>query len=261
MLMKKIGLKLSLVRSFLSQVTPAIPAIRDSLRLQSSDYDVRHRASKLTFSLKAGSGDYWTFYECCLRQDYFTKGIELQKGDRVLDIGGNFGAFSLMASRKVGPEGSVHCYEPSPDSASRIAAHVRRNDLTNIHLEQRAVGGENGHISLYTHAKSAFSSTFEEIDGRQMGELNAIKIEQVSISDLLEKIPGEIALAKIDCEGSEYDIMETISDHDLSRIRSLIMETHDVSGKSRDAIFEKLRDNNFEIRHGNPFVALNRTAS
>lgn len=250
--------KFNVAASVLYSAEPALPMIRDSLRLQFSDYEVTHMASGLKLKLDPRRGDWFTFYECCIRQDYFFKELRLEEGANVLDIGGNFGAFSLLAALKVGPTGRVHCYEPSPDSMARIKSHVELNGVENISLYQSAVGGVSGHISFFIHDKSALSSTKEVIDGRNMKDLQKIEVQQVAISEVLSKVSGEIALAKIDCEGAEYEIMDKLSDSDLRRIKALVMETHKVPGRSRAEILEKLRDNRFEIRDGNPFVAWSR---
>lgn len=257
MIVKRFKNKIKAVSEMLWNATPVFPLIRDSIRLQFSDYYVMHCESKLSFNLRSRCGDWFTFYECCIRKDYFPKEIKIEAGDRVLDIGGNFGAFTLMAAKKVGIQGIVHSYEPSPDSFSRIRAHVDLNGIENTQIMNCAVGGENGTTTLYVHKKSALSSTIKIIDGRKMDQSRPIAVEVISISAVLNKLKGEIALIKIDCEGAEYEIFERIERDDLSRVRAVMVETHNVPGKSRDAIEAKLRENNFLVMSGNPFVAIN----
>src|SRR6056297_2893952 len=90
---------------------PRLPVMLDSLRLRRAPYDVAHLGTGLTFRLLPGCGDWFTYYECLVRNDYLTGAPALRSGDTVLDIGGNYGAFSLLASRLVGPDGAVHCYD------------------------------------------------------------------------------------------------------------------------------------------------------
>ena len=41
----------------------------------------------------------------------------------VMDLGANIGQYTLVAARRVGPQGRVHAFEPTP----HLAEHVRRN--------------------------------------------------------------------------------------------------------------------------------------
>lgn len=257
MKLKDIVQKFSHIRAMVAEASPAFPLILDSLRLQQNEYEVCHTASGLFFRLLPRSGDWFTFFECCIRQDYFPKQFELEQGCQVLDIGGNFGAFALMASKKVGSGGIVHCYEPSPKSAARIIDHVSQNGFGNIKIMQCAVGGVDGEISLYMNEKSALSTIKREVDGRMSTTLNEIKVNQISICEVLKAMNGRVALAKIDCEGAEYDIMDHIQPEDLSRIAMIVMETHRVPGRQRHEILSKLIENGFKIHDGNPFIAVN----
>lgn len=255
--LKRVSEELRILRLLHAEASPAFPIISDRFRLRRSDYLAAHRASGLSFLLKPKTGDWFTFYECCLRQDYFADGFQLYSGEKVLDIGGNFGAFSLMAALKVGSHGSVHCYEPSPTSADRIRWHIRHNDVSNIVLIPNAVGAKSEEISLFIHEKSALTTSSQSVDGRSSAALKSIRVDQIAISEALKALPGSIAIAKIDCEGAEYDIMDQISSIDLARIRAIALETHEVPGRSREDILSKLRSNGFEIRDGNPLFAMN----
>lgn len=255
--MGRLADKMKVIRVLKAEASPAWPLILDSLLLQRRSYVATHSATGLSFDLHPGCGDWFTFYECCIRQDYFPEELEIGPGDQILDIGGNFGAFSLLAARRVGPEGCVHCYEPSPVSAERIRGHIACNGARNIRLAETAVGGAADEIELHLHRKSALSTTKADIDGRSSEDLKSINVQQITIDDVLKGLPGPIALVKIDCEGSEYEIVEQMDPSDLARIRAIVIETHTVPGRDRREILSKLRENGFDITDGNPFLAIN----
>lgn len=259
--MRGVYAKINAIRAMLAEAEPGMPLVLDSLRLQSRAYSATHGSTGLTFELRPKCGDWFTFYEVLIRQDYLASGRRLRPGDKVLDIGGNFGAFALLAGKLVGPEGEVHCYEPVPESIERIRGHVLLNSLPKVSLFQEAVGGDAGTISFYLSEKSALNSSQPMIDGRTMAAGKRVEVKQVSITEVMSRIDGELAFAKIDCEGAEYEIMDRMTDAELARIRTLVMETHSVPGRSRERIIEKLRDNSFDIREGNPFTAINRALS
>lgn len=245
-------------REIMAHANPALPLIRDSVRLQFSDYEVTFPEMNLAFDLNHRQGDWFTFYECCIRKDYFPDSITLNQGDTVIDLGGNFGAFSVMAAQMVGPSGVVHCFEPAPGSQQRIADHAARNKLDNIQLHRCAVGGDSGTIKFFTHHKSALSSMYDELDGRHMEGGTTIEVEIRSINDAMAELPDTIHLAKIDCEGAEHDIFQNITDDNLSRIRAIVMELHNVPGKANKDLFARLRDGGFDFDIANPVIAINR---
>jgi len=255
--MRKVRSKVTAIRGLAAAARPRLPLILDSLRLQKKPYRIKVRETGLIFDLSPQCGDWFTFYECCVRKDYFSISGDLQNGASVLDIGGNFGAFAMMAAHMIGPTGRVHCYEPSPVSHRRIKDQLSVNGLTSVDAFNAAVGGTNGSVTLHVHTKSALNSTLTEVDVRIEKGVTSIDVEMISISDALSQLPGNIAIAKIDCEGSEYEIMDSIADEDLQRVGILAMETHAVPGRSRSSIFEKLSDNKFKIFDGNPFFAVN----
>lgn len=80
-------------------------------------------------------------------------------GDTFLDVGANVGYFTLLASRAVGPGGSVHAFEPSPLLCQRLVADLRRNPFaTNVTVHQVAVSDHRGTgwLSLPTDAPSPY---------------------------------------------------------------------------------------------------------
>jgi hypothetical protein len=73
-----------------------------------------------------------------------------------------------------------------------------------------------------------------------------IVVEPIHINDLIESIGSNIDLIKIDCEGSELDLFETISSENLNKINKMVIETH--SDYINNFIKEKLLNNNFEVK-------------
>ena len=68
---------------------------------------------------------------------------------------------------------------------------------------------------------------------------------------LIEDQPiGMIDFRKMDCEGAEFDILFSLGADQLSRIRKISMEVHNVSGeKNGDTLCEVLRAGGFKINH------------
>ena len=56
----------------------------------------------------------------------------LEKGDIFIDVGANIGLFSLIASKKVGNDGLVISFEPSPTTYKRFIENIELNSYENI---------------------------------------------------------------------------------------------------------------------------------
>lgn len=73
----------------------------------------------------------------------------LRPGDRMVDIGANFGLMSLHASRAVGPSGSVIALEPHPRTFQRLQDNLRHNDCQNVTAINIAAGPTEGAMELF----------------------------------------------------------------------------------------------------------------
>src|ERR1700722_2008665 len=73
----------------------------------------------------------------------------LAPGMTVLDIGSHHGFYTLLASRKVGPQGKVIAVEASPRERKRLNRHLRINRCKNVAVESRALGEAKGVAELY----------------------------------------------------------------------------------------------------------------
>jgi len=66
----------------------------------------------------------------------------LRLGDRMIDVGANFGLMSLHASRAVGSSGAVIAFEPHPGTFKRLQGHLHLNAAHNVRAINAAAGEE-----------------------------------------------------------------------------------------------------------------------
>src|SRR5271154_2165133 len=72
----------------------------------------------------------------------------LQPGMTVLDIGAHHGLYTLLASKRVGPQGKVFSFEKSTRERTALLQHLRINHCANVVVEPFAVGATNGNLNL-----------------------------------------------------------------------------------------------------------------
>jgi FkbM family methyltransferase len=233
------------------------PLVLDSLRLQSRGYTARLK-NGLAFVLQPRSGDWFTLLECAVRMDYFQHGISVRDGDTVIDVGANFGAFTVAASQLVGESGKVFCYEPDPFVFEQLRQNIGMNGCRNVTAVNEAVGGHDGHVNLFIDRKSAFSTLHREVDGRVSSPANCTRVPMRSIGSVIAQAGPSVTLLKVDCEGAEYDILERLTPDAAAMVSQVAMEVHRVPGRSIDSLPARLAALGFDVRMTVPLTAFRR---
>jgi FkbM family methyltransferase len=149
----------------------------------------------------------------CIIEDHYGLQRLLSRPRTILDIGANVGFFAL-AARHYFPDALIHAYEPNPRIKPMASANA---DVGSFVLYAEAVGAERGFVSISDDGDSNQART----DARGTVEAN---IPQTALRDAVARLGGLVDLAKIDCEGAEWELLE---DRDSwSRIRQVRMEYH-----------------------------------
>ena len=151
----------------------------------------------------------------------------------ILDIGANVGLYSLMASL-VWPNAQVWAYEPEPDNFDCLKSNIQGR--RNITACKWAIGPRGGWGTLYTQAGYPLCHSLFQRAGDSPGE--PLKVPMFPARNL-----PKADLIKLDCEGPELQILETM---DLSAVKWLYVEFH--REEDRMALDHLLLDQ-FKLRH------------
>ena len=237
--------------AFISTSSKPIPLLLDMLRLKSSDYLAECKGVK--FELRAGSFEWFTVLENVIREDYFTDGVHLMEGATVVDIGANFGSFSILASKKVGPTGRVMAFEPSLSVFGRLVRNIELNNATNIQAFSEESANKDGYLDLKgTSNRSAFSTPVNTVDERSNESATNVQVRTKSINTLISELNCNIDLLKIDCEGFEYSILKSFDPQLAKRVRQISMEVHKIDGHDEAEIGSLLRNLGFRVQEALP---------
>ena len=138
----------------------------------------------------------------------------LKPGMTYFDIGAHIGQFTLIAAKRVGPTGAVHCFEAASWTYEQLADNITLNGHDNVHANHRAVFDEHTEVELHTcvPGKEAFNSIGTPLrDDRQM--MGVERVQTVVIDDYVrEHNIDRIDLIKIDVEGAEVRALRGASD-------------------------------------------------
>jgi FkbM family methyltransferase len=129
----------------------------------------------------------------------------LQPGQKAIDIGANFGVYTLPMAQRVGATGHVWAFEPSLSTARFLAQSVEANGFRHVTLEQKAVSSAPGSGQLTLHVHPELRSL---VHGTvQPGASEEVTL--VTLDDCMERYEWrDIDLLKIDAEGEEANIVK-----------------------------------------------------
>ncbi len=148
-----------------------------------------------------------TTYVLLEQEDWFEKEIAfvrraLRPGMRAVDIGANYGLYTLAMARAAGPQGAVWAYEPASATAGYLRRTIDRNALTNVDLHQTALSDRHGTARLRHFDQSELNRLADDEDGAgEEVKLTGLDAEQE------RRGWGRIDFIKIDAVGEELNII------------------------------------------------------
>ncbi|WP_039938083.1 FkbM family methyltransferase [Streptomyces himastatinicus] len=178
----------------------------------------------------------------------------LRPGDVFVDVGANIGYYSILASRLVGPGGTVVAVEASPTFHQLLLRHARRNRSTNIRAVNAAVSDRDELLTfILASSRNMGANSIVPYDGPAESTFD---IAARPLPDLLTE--DEIARArviKIDVEGAEGGVVRGLIPL-LPRLRPDAELTIEVTpermadlGESVEELLETLTSHGFHTYH------------
>jgi FkbM family methyltransferase len=140
---------------------------------------------------------------CRGRKEPFTAELfarSVREGATVIDGGAYLGFYSLLAGRRVGPEGTVFAFEPNPDTFRLLSDNVRENGLGDrVVALPVGIGATAARRPFYIgDGDGAKSSLFVPERWRGVSEA-----ECTSLDEALGARPVDVV--KLDIEGGEVE--------------------------------------------------------
>jgi FkbM family methyltransferase len=132
-----------------------------------------------------------------------------------LDIGANFGTYSIALARAVGPRGKVHSFEPQRLIHNLLAGSVALNSLTNVHCHNVAVGDHDGRVEVpqfdYSQPLNFGSIEFTGAQRERLTQTpgnDPSRVEYVPLTTIDRFDFDKVHVMKIDAEGMEFQVLD-----------------------------------------------------
>jgi FkbM family methyltransferase len=150
----------------------------------------------------------------------------LGSGRTAVDVGANWGYFTLVCAHLVGPHGRVLALEPHPRLSAMLAENAAANALTQVEVLKLAAGADAGARRFVDFDERA--GNWGLARAAQQSEASDFDCESVALDALLDaRGLGAVDLIKIDIEGGEVDAIRGMSDGlQRHRYRYVLLECH-----------------------------------
>jgi len=185
----------------------------------------------------------YSYTEIFKGQAYEHGDCKVEKGDVVVDCGGNIGVFTRYAQSRGARD--VYTFEPEPEN---YAALVR--NVSGALSRRVAIADKVGICDLHLHSvRGGHSLVDNNINGTQLHK--SIKVETTTLDDIFEEFGlDRVDYLKIDVEGSELAVFDGLSQENLAKVHKIGMEYHNMiyefNESLRDALVNRLVNAGFQ---------------
>ncbi len=177
--------------------------------------------------------------------------LENYKNPTILDIGANKGFFA-MRMKFLYPKARIVCAEPVADNLQELYKHLKLNNI-DAEVCAYAVGFPERVEKIFLDPENSGAHSFFRVQKH----LPFNWVQVISLERLFEQHHlNHCDLLKLDCEGSELEIIESLSPEMAAKIDNILFESTANDFFSPQLVVEKLEKLGFKVQpKGNLFWA------
>ncbi len=205
-------------------------------------YPTLETKSGLKIKIRKNSTDLMALTHVWLIGEYKKKNFEIHRNDIVIDIGGHIGLFTLYASQFC-KNGQIFTFEPMTENFNLLSQNILSNNLKYVQHFNLAVTNSNSPVTLYLNDDDAGHSMFSESS-------KSVNVNSISLKEIFDKNKIEHCnFLKLDCEGSEYEIIKNLPSEYFQKIDKMIIEYHmvDTHPELLDELMQILKSQHFKF--------------
>lgn len=183
-------------------------------------------------------------------------GIRQRSQPLVVDLGANRGYFCVQAAASL-DRPRIVAYEPEPGNLSLLAANLALNGLSSLAevVPAAATDDDRSEATLHLASAAALHTMVSPDEGpargirpdRYVGRSLTVPARNID-RDLRELVArsGQIHVLKIDTEGTEAELLASLSDEVLAAVQYIAAESH-WTNIELDPVLERLATCGFSV--------------
>lgn len=174
------------------------------------------RTSDLGFGCHVMLDGYWEIWLTRFLSRHVKPGM------RAVDVGANFGYYTMLLADIVSPSGAVVAVEPNPDTAALLRRSVQLNGYAGqTEVLEAALGAtESGRAAFFAPDGEPKNAALGGSHGRPGQDLTV----EVTSMDAIARRVGPIDFVKIDAEGGEEAIVAGMATILAEQPPSMVLE-------------------------------------
>lgn len=210
--------------------------------LVKSEYVIFETRNGTRIKLRVDSTDMMAFTHVWLLREYKRAEFDIKNDDIIIDIGAHIGLFALYSSQFC-KDGKIYCFEPIRENFEMLKANIELNGIKNIVATNAAVSSNNGVVTVYINDDEA---------GHSMHVIGAksVQVDSISLQRIIDSHDvTQCDFLKLDCEGEEYEIIDSLPAEYFDRIKKICIEYHfaDTKPDLLDGLIKRLRFLSYKI--------------
>jgi len=208
-----------------------------------SEYIILEMRSGTKIKLRVDSTDLMAFTHVWLLKEYERPGFEIKNDDIIIDIGSHVGLFALFSAQFC-KSGTIYCFEPVKENFEMLKSNLELNNTTNVIATNAAVSTDNGTVTIYLNEDESGHSM--HVEGSKSIQVKSLSLQNIFESHNIERCD----FLKVDCEGEEYSIMDSLPTLYYKRIAKICIEYHFANTKQDllENLINKLESLSFKIK-------------
>jgi len=211
-------------------------------KLTKKDHVIFETKTGLKIKIRVNSTDLMALTHVWMIQEYSNNDFDIHDNDIVIDVGAHIGLFALFASQFC-KHGKIFCFEPIKENYELLVENINFNKINNIIPFNFAVSKISDSVKIFLNDDYSGHSMFLETN-------NFVIVKSKSLNDIFtENNIQECNFLKLDCEGAEYEIINSLSPEFLNKIKKSAIEYHlaDIHPELLEQLIKKLRDLSFIV--------------
>jgi len=243
--LKKLGLSL-----FIAKVISVL-----GIKLESKIKEIRYSKNKSFFKIRVDDDNFEMSFSNYnigkaiqeridgIREPETTSIIKslLRPGDKVLEIGGCYGYFTMLMANAVTHSGKVVSIESLPKNYEIQKTNIQQNDFKNIECYNRFIG-KVGEIVEFDINDESNSQGISNINNSRIDEnISKISVKCINIADFLNEIEFAPTYIFMDIEGFEVEAIEQLCSQYLEFNSPTFVFEHHESFYSKNKGLEYIR--------------------